>query len=118
MVGQIRLQFVAQPQQQAEPRPEADLVLEESAVQTVGSGRWNEGDAVASRERRGGNPIPQPPYDVVAVPCRNVMLEIKIEGPAYLGHAHVTDTYWYLTATPELLHYVMQRVQRSREQRP
>jgi len=37
---------------------------------------------------------------------------------AYLGHAHVTDTYWYLTATPELLHYVMQRVQRSREQRP
>lgn len=36
----------------------------------------------------------------------------------YLGHAHLTDTYWYLTATPELLHYVMQRVQRSREQRP
>jgi integrase len=36
---------------------------------------------------------------------------------AYLGHAHVTDTYWYLTATPELLHCVMQRVQRSREQR-
>jgi len=21
----------------------------------------------------------------------------------YLGHAHVTDTYWYLTATPALL---------------
>jgi integrase len=21
----------------------------------------------------------------------------------YLGHAHVTDTYWYLTGTPELL---------------
>ena len=21
----------------------------------------------------------------------------------YLGHAHVTDTYWYLTSTPELL---------------
>jgi integrase/recombinase XerD len=21
----------------------------------------------------------------------------------YLGHAHVTDTYWYLTNTPELL---------------
>jgi integrase len=20
----------------------------------------------------------------------------------YLGHAHVTDTYWYLTSTPEL----------------
>lgn len=37
---------------------------------------------------------------------------------AYLGHAHVTDTYWYLSATPELLHYVMRRAQRSREQRP
>jgi len=22
----------------------------------------------------------------------------------YLGHARVTDTYWYLSATPELLH--------------
>lgn len=32
---------------------------------------------------------------------------------AYLGHAHVTDTYWYLTATPELLRYVMQQTQRS-----
>jgi len=21
----------------------------------------------------------------------------------YLGHVHVTDTYWYLTGTPELL---------------
>jgi integrase/recombinase XerD len=21
----------------------------------------------------------------------------------YLGHAHVTDTYWYLTNTPELM---------------
>jgi hypothetical protein len=30
----------------------------------------------------------------------------------------VTDTYWYLTATPELLHYVMRRVRRSKEQRP
>ena len=37
---------------------------------------------------------------------------------AYLGHAHVTDTYWYLTATPELLHYVMRRAQRPKEQRP
>ncbi len=37
---------------------------------------------------------------------------------AYLGHAHVTDTYWYLSATPDLLHYVMRRAQRSREQRP
>lgn len=29
----------------------------------------------------------------------------------YLGHAHVTDTYWYLTATPEL----MQLAERRRE---
>jgi hypothetical protein len=21
----------------------------------------------------------------------------------YLGHSHVTDTYWYLTSTPELM---------------
>ena len=31
----------------------------------------------------------------------------------YLGHAHITDTYWYLTATPTLLRYVLQRVERS-----
>lgn len=37
----------------------------------------------------------------------------------YLGHAHVTDTYWYLTATPELLHFALRRVERSRQgQRP
>jgi len=33
----------------------------------------------------------------------------------YLGHAHVTDTYWYLTATPELLHFALRRVERSRQ---
>ena len=32
----------------------------------------------------------------------------------YLGHAHITDTYWYLTATPKLLHYALRRVERSR----
>ena len=31
----------------------------------------------------------------------------------YLGHAHITDTFWYLTATPQLMHYVMRRVARS-----
>ncbi len=37
----------------------------------------------------------------------------------YLGHAHVTDTYWYLTATPKLLHYALWYVERSRQgQRP
>ncbi len=33
----------------------------------------------------------------------------------YLGHAHVTDTYWYLTATPELLALVAQRMERIAE---
>ena len=33
----------------------------------------------------------------------------------YLGHAHITDTYWYLTATPQLLHYALRRVERSRQ---
>lgn len=28
----------------------------------------------------------------------------------YLGHGHVTDTYWYLTATPELLRLAATRV--------
>ena len=31
----------------------------------------------------------------------------------YLGHAHVTDTYWYLTATPELLRHALLRVEQS-----
>lgn len=31
----------------------------------------------------------------------------------YLGHAHISDTYWYLTATPELLHQVLRRLERS-----
>jgi len=33
----------------------------------------------------------------------------------YLGHAHITDTYWYLTATPKLLHYALRHVERSRQ---
>jgi integrase/recombinase XerD len=31
----------------------------------------------------------------------------------YIGHARVIDTYWYLTSTPELLHYALGRVERS-----
>lgn len=31
----------------------------------------------------------------------------------YLGHAHVTDTYWYLTATPELMHLAKRRLERA-----
>jgi integrase len=29
----------------------------------------------------------------------------------YLGHAHVTDTYWYLTAVPELLRLAADRLE-------
>jgi integrase len=32
----------------------------------------------------------------------------------YLGHAHITDTYWYLTATPQLLRYALNSVERSK----
>jgi site-specific recombinase XerD len=32
---------------------------------------------------------------------------------AFLGHAYITDTQWYLTATPELLRYALRRVERS-----
>ncbi len=31
----------------------------------------------------------------------------------YLGHVHVSDTYWYLTATPELLQLAARRLDRS-----
>jgi integrase len=31
----------------------------------------------------------------------------------YLGHTHVTDTYWYLTATPELMHLANRRLERA-----
>jgi integrase len=31
----------------------------------------------------------------------------------YLGHAHISDTYWYLTATPQLLRQALRRVERS-----
>jgi len=31
----------------------------------------------------------------------------------YLGHVHVSDTYWYLSATPELLSQALRRVERA-----
>ena len=31
----------------------------------------------------------------------------------FLGHAHITDTQWYLTATPELLRHALRRVERG-----
>jgi integrase len=33
---------------------------------------------------------------------------------AYLGHAHVSDTYWYLSATPELLALAARRLEPDR----
>jgi len=32
----------------------------------------------------------------------------------YLGHQHVSDTYWYLSATPELLQEATRRWQRGK----
>jgi integrase/recombinase XerD len=36
----------------------------------------------------------------------------------YLGHAKVTDTYWYLTGVPELMTIASQRFERLVQQRP
>jgi integrase len=37
---------------------------------------------------------------------------------AYLGHVHVADTYWYLSAWPELMREAMHRLERRWEDRP
>jgi integrase len=36
----------------------------------------------------------------------------------YLGHVHVADTYWYLSAWPELMREAMIRLERCWEKRP
>ena len=36
---------------------------------------------------------------------------------AYLGHVHVSDTYWYLNAWPELMQEAMARLERHWENR-
>lgn len=36
----------------------------------------------------------------------------------YLGHVKVSDTYWYLSAVPELLHLAMQRLESNPERGP
>jgi integrase len=36
----------------------------------------------------------------------------------YLGHVHVSDTFWYLSAWPELMGEAMRRLERSWERRP
>ncbi len=37
---------------------------------------------------------------------------------AYLGHAHVADTQWYLEGSPELMHEAMRRLEHCWEGRP
>jgi integrase len=37
---------------------------------------------------------------------------------AYLGHVRVSDTYWYLSAWPELMQEAMRRLERRWEKRP
>src|SRR5215831_6118679 len=37
---------------------------------------------------------------------------------AYLGHVHWSDTFWYLSALPELMHEAMSRLERRWEDRP
>jgi integrase len=34
---------------------------------------------------------------------------------AYLGHAHVTDTYWYISAVPELMQLAAMRVEQTQK---
>jgi hypothetical protein len=34
---------------------------------------------------------------------------------AYLGHVHVSDTYWYLSAWPELMQQAMSRLEQCWE---
>jgi integrase/recombinase XerD len=36
----------------------------------------------------------------------------------YLGHVHVADTYWYLSACPELMAHAVARLERRWEQQP
>jgi hypothetical protein len=36
---------------------------------------------------------------------------------AYLGHAHIADTQWYLSSSPELMREAMSRLERRWEQR-
>ena len=35
----------------------------------------------------------------------------------YLGHAHITDTYWYVSGTPELMEAVVERLEKRWEDR-
>ena len=47
--------------------------------------------------------------------ARGVSVERRLPHLAtYLGHVEIIDTYWYLTATPQLLRYALRRVERSK----
>ena len=37
------------------------------------------------------------------------------EPSAYLGHTHVTDTYWYLSAVPELMQLAAMRLKQTQK---
>jgi hypothetical protein len=44
----------------------------------------------------------------------NADLEARLpELATYLGHVHVRDTYWYLSAVPELLKLATLRLERA-----
>jgi len=48
-------------------------------------------------------------------------LNIDCEMPklaTFLGHGHIADTYWYLSAVPELLTLAKDRLERAHEERP
>lgn len=46
---------------------------------------------------------------------RDVDVEAHLpELTTYLGHGHVADTYWYISATPELLRLATQRLERRK----
>jgi integrase len=36
----------------------------------------------------------------------------------YLGQVTISDTYWYLSATPELLHWATQRLEQAHRRQP
>jgi integrase len=43
-------------------------------------------------------------------------MEVDARMPAlstYVGHAHLADTYWYLSAAPELMRWTARRVERA-----
>jgi integrase/recombinase XerD len=45
-------------------------------------------------------------------------VEVRLpELATYLGHVHVRDSYWYLSATPELLQLATLRLQRGQKGR-